>query len=85
MLLNQLKVPFAWISGQMANFHDLGLKDHSPDHSIKNVTLDKSSQHLLVSDIILLASLPVYCLALPPGIQMLWLQGPTYLLALCTT
>lgn len=67
------------------NFHDLGLKDHSPDHSAKNVTPDKPSQHLSVSDIILLVSLPVYCLDLPLGIQTLWLQGPTYLLACPTT
>lgn len=88
MLLNQLKVPFAWISGQMANlanFHVLGLKDHSSDGSIKNVTLDKPSQHLSVSDIVLLISVPVYCLALPPEIQALWLQGPTYLLTCPTT
>lgn len=73
MLLNKLKVPFAWILGQMVIF-----KDHFPDHSIKDVTLDKSSQHLSVSDIILLVSLPVYCLDFPPGIQTLCLQGPAY-------
>lgn len=63
MLLNPLKVPFALISGWMANFRDWGLKDHSTE----NITLDMSSQNLVVSDIIL-TSLPVFCLALPPGI-----------------
>lgn len=67
MLLNPLKVPFAWISERMATFHDSGLKDHSPDQA-ENIILDKSSQNLSISKMSSLnSSLPVYCLALPPG------------------